>query len=133
MVICADSGRVLAMVWKDGKIDERTTLAARPPQYAWIPKLELVSDVQLVPSWNGLGARDCNSQDEVDKALQHDDEPRSVHSKCSPAHHRETQMVTDTRLSTEVGNEASENTSDSDAAESASQVQPTGQIARSQS
>jgi len=42
-------------------------------------------------------------------------------------------MVTDTRLSTEVGNEASENTSDSDAAESASQVQPTGQIARSQS
>ena len=41
-------------------------------------------------------------------------------------------MVTDTRLSTEVGNEASENTPDSDATESAAQVQPTGQVARSQ-
>jgi hypothetical protein len=43
VVICADSGKVLAMVWKEGKIEERTMLAARPPQYAWIPKLKLVS------------------------------------------------------------------------------------------
>jgi hypothetical protein len=42
-------------------------------------------------------------------------------------------MVTDTRLSAEVGNEASENTPDSDPTESAAQVQPTGQVARSQS
>jgi len=46
VVICADSGKVLAMVWKDGKMEERTTLAARPPQYAWIPKLEIVSETQ---------------------------------------------------------------------------------------
>ena len=41
-------------------------------------------------------------------------------------------MVTDTRLSAEVGNEASKNTPDSDSTESAAQVQPTGQITRSQ-
>jgi hypothetical protein len=35
------------MLWKDGKMDERTTLAARPPQYAWMPNLELVSEAQL--------------------------------------------------------------------------------------
>jgi hypothetical protein len=37
----------LAMLWKDGKIEESTTLAARPPQYAWIPKLKVVNGVQL--------------------------------------------------------------------------------------
>jgi hypothetical protein len=47
VVIAAESGKVLAMLWKDGKMEERTTLAARPPQYAWIPKLEVVSGVQL--------------------------------------------------------------------------------------
>ena len=47
VVICADSGKVLAMPWKDGKIDESTTLAARPAQYAWIPKLQNISEVQL--------------------------------------------------------------------------------------
>jgi hypothetical protein len=41
-------------------------------------------------------------------------------------------MVSDTRLSAEVSDETSENTSDSDATESATQVQPTGQVARSQ-
>jgi hypothetical protein len=64
-------------------------------------------------------AFNCNSQDEIDKALQHNDEPRPVHSKGGPTHHRETQVVTDTRLPAEVGNEASQNTSDSDATESA--------------
>ena len=39
VVIAADSGSVFAMLWKDGKIEDRTTVAARPPQYAWIPKL----------------------------------------------------------------------------------------------
>jgi hypothetical protein len=77
-------------------------------------------------------AFNCNSQDEIDKALQHDDKPRTIHSEGGPAHHRETQVVTDTRLSAEVGNEASQNTSDSDATESAAQIQPAGQVARSQ-
>jgi hypothetical protein len=35
-------------------------------------------------------------------------------------------VVTDTRLSAEVGNEASQNTSDSNATESTAQVKPTG-------
>jgi hypothetical protein len=39
VVMAADSGRVFDMLWKEGNIAERTTLAARPPQYAWIPKL----------------------------------------------------------------------------------------------
>jgi len=41
-------------------------------------------------------------------------------------------MVTDTRLATKVGNSASENTSDGDATKSTAQVQPAGQVARSQ-
>jgi hypothetical protein len=77
-------------------------------------------------------AFDYNSQDEIDKTLQHDDEPRPVHSEGGPAHHREAQVVTNTRLPAEVGNEASQNTSDGDATESTAQVQSAGQVARSQ-
>ena len=33
----------MAIPWKLRKIEERTTLAARPPQYACIPNLQVVS------------------------------------------------------------------------------------------
>jgi hypothetical protein len=42
VVMRADSGRVFAMCWKDGKMLASTTFAARPPQYACTPKLSKV-------------------------------------------------------------------------------------------
>jgi hypothetical protein len=62
---------------------ESTTLAARPPQYAWMPNLEIVS----LPVLRVSGGRDCNSHDEIDKTFHHDDEPCPVHSEGGPAHH----------------------------------------------
>lgn len=93
-----------------------------------MPKLDVVSDKN--GKFNTSINR--NSQDEVDKAFNHDDEPRSVHAEGSSTHHREPQMVLNTGLAAEIGNEARDNTSGSNAAESAAQIQPAGQIARSQ-
>lgn len=37
-------------------MEERTTLAARPPQYAWIPKLRIVSESSLATAYNQSAA-----------------------------------------------------------------------------